>query len=122
MRKDTLDQLTADNLFFALSPSTIPSMSKTRAELRWTKPGPGEDEEFMMKLLPEYENVHALGKMRQTNPHKRLWLRARLEDYKTAFPGRVEDEWRLSGIGPNSTSDEIHKKRIQVSSIFHARV
>lgn len=93
-------------------------MGKTRAELRWTKPGPGEDEEFMVQLLPDYENVHVLGGMRRSNPAKRLWLRARLEDYKKAFPERVEREWQLSGIGPTSTNDEIHKKQIQVSSHF----
>lgn len=89
-------------------------MGRTRPELRWTKPGKGEDEEFMYQLLPDYLQVHSLGAQRKRNPVKKLWLRARLADYKARYPGRVET-WELKGITVASSVADREKKYIQVS-------
>lgn len=74
-----------------------------------------------MKRLPDYESVHVLGKQRRANPQKKLWLRRVLEEYMQAYPGRVENDWILSGIIPSSSEDDIHKKRIQVSMDIYLR-
>lgn len=104
---------------FASSPALI--MGKERPGLRWTRPGKGEDEEFMCQLLPDYLQVHSLGAQRKRNPAKKLWLRNRLADYKERYPGRVET-WDLKGITEESTKTEREKKYIQVSFSVMIRI
>lgn len=84
-------------------------MGKKRAELRWTKSGPEEDEEYMYSLLPDYHRILAAGNGKSKNPEKKAWLRARLADYKLRYAGRVET-WDLTGIGRGGTVSEREAK------------
>lgn len=89
-------------------------MGDTRAELRWTKPGKDEDEEFMMQLLPEYNEIHAQGAMRKKNPQKRAFINATLDKYRKRWPGRVES-WDLSKIGTGGSTEDRERRYYQVS-------
>jgi hypothetical protein len=74
----------------------------------------GVDEEFMVTRQPEFFKVHAAGVRGKKNVAKEAFLEGVYEDYRTAFPGRME-QWKLSSLEFSGSEEQRKPVCIKVS-------